>query len=307
MPLLASELPLFAEVLDHPDDPAPRLVLADAMLDRGEPYGEYLLLSNGSPRFRVVRSREKVLREGAARTFLGPIDAVCSSRQRTWRHGLLSAVMVKREDPAALAASQTDPLWGTVSELTFTNQMDDDWADLLRWAVGPVPWRWLRTVHVGGAHQLEHLLRANFPSPIAHVAFFTPDDAARLGDPAVWPVLRELHVKLLVLTQDRADERLRPVHRRAWDRLGYGLHPMTFARFVQAADGTRARALRFSDRDWQLDVDPSSWAWIATALRDPAERSVVHGLMRRLDPRFRGSLSFGVAPSLPSSNDIVRR
>jgi uncharacterized protein (TIGR02996 family) len=69
---------LLAEVYAHPDDDAPRMVLADALLERGDPRGEFITLQlvrgrNGEP---TERERELLKKHG--RSWLGPLATVLS-------------------------------------------------------------------------------------------------------------------------------------------------------------------------------------------------------------------------------------
>jgi uncharacterized protein (TIGR02996 family) len=49
--------PLFAEVLARPDDEAPRLVLADRLIEAGDPRGEFIQLQCAAARRPTLRPR----------------------------------------------------------------------------------------------------------------------------------------------------------------------------------------------------------------------------------------------------------
>ncbi len=60
---------LFAEVYARPDDDAPRLVLADHLLELGDPRGEFLALqlAKGKPTPSARRKRRRSSRSTASR------------------------------------------------------------------------------------------------------------------------------------------------------------------------------------------------------------------------------------------------
>lgn len=292
LPLLPTEHPLFAEILARPTDPGPRLVLADALIERGEPYGEYLHLANGGSRAMAVRSREKVLREGVTRAFLGPLDAMLLTRDRTWRAGLLHSAGIKPVPADVLEACADDPLWGTLVELRVAGALQDT-GPMLGWVTDRAPWRWLEAVSVAGPAHARGLFRGpDLPITRLHGAFLTPDDLATLADTRIFPQLRELTSEVVPLTPAHADARVRTAHTRGYDVLGFGLHPASFAHLVGLAQGSAVTTLRFEDASWRLEADPRTWTWRATPRAKDAAASTVHGLLRRLDKRFHQGVTF---------------
>lgn len=289
MPLLDAERPLFERVLAAPDDPVPRRILADALVERGEPYGELLHLASGGAS-QAARSRGRDLRERAAVAFLGPI-AETTGRERAWRHGLLHGVLLKPNAPDALAACADDPLWGTVHTARISGAMDARIDALFTWTTERAPWRWLARVEIAGPGHYQRLRRTpDFGVRALRGAFMTPDHLADLGDTRVFPLLTEVIADVVPLTPAHAEARLAALHRRKLQVVGFGLHPATFATLVRAAAHSAADTVRFEDDTWRLEVRPRDWSWTATPRSRDAARSTVHGLMRRLDRAFVGSL-----------------
>ena len=93
-----------------PDDPAPVAVLADHLLERGDPRGEYLTTTD--PERRVALERAHLLE------WLGPLAAIAPLEHVVMDRGFVRALAVGRSGspaPSLLAA----PEWATVEELWF--------------------------------------------------------------------------------------------------------------------------------------------------------------------------------------------
>ena len=72
---------LYADVYANPDDDGPRLVLADALLERGDPRGELIMLQfkrRDGQLDDAGHSREKELLKKHAKQWLGPLAPVIS-------------------------------------------------------------------------------------------------------------------------------------------------------------------------------------------------------------------------------------
>jgi uncharacterized protein (TIGR02996 family) len=154
---------LFERVAQVPDDDAPRLVMADLLLERGDPRGEFLSLqlaqAAGDSSART-KGRLKILEGRHARGWLPPgVDAATAEFRRGF---LVSATLV----------GSTNPLhreWGAIEELHLT-----------RGATGPAPFevRRLNALrHLAGClrPQLEALVRHR-PDRLALLAMDEGDE-----------------------------------------------------------------------------------------------------------------------------------
>jgi uncharacterized protein (TIGR02996 family) len=77
---------LLQAILDHPDDDAPRLVLADLLIERGDPRGEYISLacrlartSPGTPEHGELEGRVNALMIAHRTAFAGEFQKRCKS------------------------------------------------------------------------------------------------------------------------------------------------------------------------------------------------------------------------------------
>ncbi len=111
---------LMAAVLAAPDDDAIRLVLADALQERGDPRGELISLqiarAKGPPDPRALK-RERALLNANAKTWLGPLAAVV--RGPVFERGFLDACTVEMKTKAAAITEGDHPEWATVRAITF--------------------------------------------------------------------------------------------------------------------------------------------------------------------------------------------
>jgi uncharacterized protein (TIGR02996 family) len=119
----------------NPDDDATRLVVADALHEEGDPWGEFITIGfklaagNGSAE---LKERAATLLRKHAQAFGGPIAFI--TRKGTWRFekGFLVSVVANRSlvqrrrwDEAATA-----PHWATVRELTIaTRKVPRGWVE----------------------------------------------------------------------------------------------------------------------------------------------------------------------------------
>ncbi|MDP1829859.1 MAG: TIGR02996 domain-containing protein [Archangium sp.] len=104
---------LYAAVFAAPADDGPRLVLADALQERGDPRGEFISLQLQSPRAQRSERRMQKLLERHRGSFLRRLQPVVmpDSAQR-WDRGFLSEAAV------VLHGEQVDaPDWATVRKL----------------------------------------------------------------------------------------------------------------------------------------------------------------------------------------------
>jgi uncharacterized protein (TIGR02996 family) len=121
---MSIELGLLADIGDHPDDDAPRLILADWLQEHPDPVrqarGEFVRLQvrrGAGPVDDAQRRRENTLRDTYAPAWLGPLAARVSNQ--VFQRGLLRLVLtgdaLERAPPEELAGL---PEWAWVDGLT---------------------------------------------------------------------------------------------------------------------------------------------------------------------------------------------
>ncbi len=109
---------LLAACLEDPDDTGPRLVLADALLERGDPRGAFISLQLRDDLEPVARKRMAALIRQHDKQWLGDLARV--TKLRVFRHGFLEqATLVKQgaADPATWARVASDPMLATIRVL----------------------------------------------------------------------------------------------------------------------------------------------------------------------------------------------
>jgi uncharacterized protein (TIGR02996 family) len=110
--LAALERAVFA----NPDDDAPRLVLADALLEAGDPRGELIALQCRETLDKEQRAREKELIASHGKTWLGPLAPILRASFR-FERGFLAACEVNGLKAEIIAELVGHPTWATVREL----------------------------------------------------------------------------------------------------------------------------------------------------------------------------------------------
>jgi len=121
-PAGASVAELTALVWADPDDDGPRRVLADLLLERGDPWGEFLTLQLRAASGAALKSAEarrmRQLQKAHQAAWLGPLEPVVDPKSVLFERGFLA-----RCAPRFRTARQRDellahPAWATVRELT---------------------------------------------------------------------------------------------------------------------------------------------------------------------------------------------
>lgn len=111
---------LFADVYANPDDDGPRQVLGDALIERGDPRGEFIQLQLARGRGGAVTPRETELLKRHGKQWLGPLATVLSfgkgySSTRFERGFVARADFIfKIEQKLPLIVD--DPGWSTIEE-----------------------------------------------------------------------------------------------------------------------------------------------------------------------------------------------
>lgn len=107
-----------AAIRANPSDDAPRLVYADALLERGDLRGEHMILSVEAfrnPGSRLKRDRMEALVRDHEATWLGPLSYV--TRSRLWRRGFLCHAELTRRERGVVAPAVGDPRWWSIEKL----------------------------------------------------------------------------------------------------------------------------------------------------------------------------------------------
>ncbi len=105
---------LFRAVYAAPGDVAAKLVLADALQERGDPLGEFIALQVQPSRSKKVQLRLEKLKRKHLAAFLGPLANVVKADDQVWEQGFLIECRAAL-DGSTVAAHQ----WGSVRKLTL--------------------------------------------------------------------------------------------------------------------------------------------------------------------------------------------
>ncbi|MBX3226939.1 MAG: TIGR02996 domain-containing protein [Labilithrix sp.] len=115
---------LYADVYANPAEDAPRLVLADALLERGDPRGELIMLQFARRDGTLGPEgalREKELLKKHGKEWLGPLAPVVSwgkgYAQSTFERGFLADADIILSVGKKLALVLEEPSWGVVERL----------------------------------------------------------------------------------------------------------------------------------------------------------------------------------------------
>lgn len=132
LPALVALLPARSDVVDElvarvhaePDDDGARHVLADALLERGDPRGELIALQLAPKRDR--RRERQLLRHHLA-SWLAPLDSVVVAKTAVFERGFLAACAVSCSDEQVGSAVLARPEWATVRELALYARGAGSW------------------------------------------------------------------------------------------------------------------------------------------------------------------------------------
>jgi uncharacterized protein (TIGR02996 family) len=187
---------LFLQVYSSPGDEAARQVLADRLLEDGDPRGEFIALqlrrSRGSLPPSGVKREKRLLAEHEL-TWLAPIRRLLIGDTTVWRDGFLDAC------GATLDGSTVGALeWSTVRKLTLYLKDRDRPEELAR------DFPSLTELDRANTHALDVLVKASQKAPIATLSYSGPTRSLREWVPRQLDALLELaelpHLKRLKLT-----------------------------------------------------------------------------------------------------------
>lgn len=114
---------LLAAVYENPDDDGVREVYADALLELGDPRGEFIVLQfrrhRGETLTPAELKQEAALQKKHAKEWLGPLYDVLYTTHLEFRRGFLHAAQI-RPVAKALPAARNHPAWSTLRELNMS-------------------------------------------------------------------------------------------------------------------------------------------------------------------------------------------
>ena len=107
---------LLSAIYDAPDDDAPRLVYADALLERGDPRGELFALQMRGELDRDAKKREKELLDTHGKQWLGELAAVVMAGF-TFERGFLAECRIDNRHVDRVRKLAGRPAWATVRSI----------------------------------------------------------------------------------------------------------------------------------------------------------------------------------------------
>ena len=159
----------FAAVYAAPADDAPRLVLADALLEQGEPRGEFLSLQLRTKKSPAETKREKALLKEHGPHWLTPFGPTLGAKVE-WRRGFPAVGLVKFRDAAQAEQYGALPEWATFESLTWSPARSPEHVEAAGF-IGPAFRHLLRAdeVHIppllGGTHWALTWVRGSVTDP----------------------------------------------------------------------------------------------------------------------------------------------
>ncbi|MCA9672498.1 MAG: hypothetical protein KC503_43185 [Myxococcales bacterium] len=301
MPLVSDEeRALFEQVLEAPDDLQPRLVLADALLERDELYGLFIQLSCSSAEVRTAREARRrltALRRATVPAFLGALGGALTSNQRrvSFADGLLDSCALAVTDAARFAACEGDPLWGTVRALELPKASDRRVYDAIAFAGRNASWRWLDRVRVGAPYHVRALcLAPSFPVQTLRVEFCWPEDVERLARPEHFPRLRRLELDVVPINGEHGTAQVASIMRRPLELLQISGVQLTAPIWIPLVEGGAVQTLRLLYEGFAIETSPSAgdFRWRLRRLSPRGRKGAARALLRRVDPYFVRDVEF---------------
>ena len=111
--------PDFAAVYAAPADDGPRQVLADALLEQGDPRGDFLSLQLRAKKGKAELAQEKALLKTHAKAWLSVFGPALGAAVK-WRRGFPAEGLVKFRDEAAARKYGALAEWATFESLTWS-------------------------------------------------------------------------------------------------------------------------------------------------------------------------------------------
>ncbi len=192
-PSEGSKTALLAAVYANPDDDGPRLVLADWLLERGDPWGEFITLQFKADKSRAEVAREAALQAKHGTSWLGALATVVL-KDVEFRRGFPSKVVAKFKGQREVEQFGDAPEWATIEELSWS--LPGAWTpEEARWHQH-VPKHARPKVCTVERFGLTQLLDAQQPWPIESLTLTTGDveEQKRLVQSSLFPKVRVLRV-----------------------------------------------------------------------------------------------------------------
>lgn len=146
--------PDFTAVFENPSDDAPRSVLADALLEVGDPRGEFLQLQLMPRRAPADEKKMKALLKAHGKQWLAPFGAMLGV-DVTWRRGFPAEGFVKFRNQTDADRFGALAEWATFERLEWANPRTAEHARAAGF-IGPA---FRHLLHAEGVH-VEHLTRS---------------------------------------------------------------------------------------------------------------------------------------------------
>jgi uncharacterized protein (TIGR02996 family) len=108
---------LYAKVYAEPHDDGARHILADALLESGDPRGELISLQLLPKLDAAQRKRAKQLLDANARKWLGPLEPAVLKSGLVYRRGFPAEAKLSTNQASVVKALIGRPEWGTFEEL----------------------------------------------------------------------------------------------------------------------------------------------------------------------------------------------
>lgn len=200
-----TEEALLAEVYAAPYDDAPRLVLADFLLEKGDPRGELITLQFKGDKSKAELAREKALIAEHGKRWLGGIADVVL-KEVGFRRGFPAVVTARFRHHRDVEAHGEAPEWSTIEEISWTTpgSFSEDQARFLYHVPKPLRPRVLATTEAG----IEQLLERREPLPTEDLQLTRFDDVellARLKASPLFAAVKRFRFHQGLAPEDFAD------------------------------------------------------------------------------------------------------
>ncbi|MBL8909486.1 MAG: TIGR02996 domain-containing protein [Archangium sp.] len=180
--------PDFNAIYENPGDDAPRHVLADALLEAGDPRGEFLQLQLMPTRAPADEKKMKALLKAHGKQWLAPFGSMLGV-DVAWRRGFPAEGLVKFRNQADADRFGSLAEWSTFERLDWSSPRTDELAPAAGF-IGPA-FRHLQHAH--GVY-VEHLVRSKTRFALKTVEGLVggPDTVRALRDSGAVPKLSAL-------------------------------------------------------------------------------------------------------------------
>jgi uncharacterized protein (TIGR02996 family) len=126
-------LPVLAPVFANPDDDATRLVTADALVERGSPWGELITLQLKKRRNRADDQRIAAIIDEHEQLLAGPLAEIAKKGFHRYERGFLTEVWTNKERLGRWRWEEAAscPHWATVERLVIERETPRWWIRLI--------------------------------------------------------------------------------------------------------------------------------------------------------------------------------